>query len=73
VPRQRQRIEGRKGYAETNPELVREAKRLARKSPKTGKARSLREIAVELAELGFTTTSGKEFSASQVARLLGPS
>src|SRR5687767_6036579 len=40
-----QRVEGRKGYAETNPELVREAKRLARKSPKTGKARSLREIA----------------------------
>jgi DNA invertase Pin-like site-specific DNA recombinase len=39
------RIEGRKGYAETSPELVREAKRLARKSPRTGKARSLREIA----------------------------
>jgi DNA invertase Pin-like site-specific DNA recombinase len=28
------RIEGRKGYAETRPELVREAKRLARRSPK---------------------------------------
>jgi len=34
------RVEGRKGYAETKPELVREAKRLARRSPKTGAARS---------------------------------
>lgn len=64
------RIEGRKGYAETNPALVKEAKRLARKSPKTGKARSLREIAVELAKLGFKTAKGEEFSASQVQRLL---
>jgi DNA invertase Pin-like site-specific DNA recombinase len=64
------RIEGRKGYGETNPELVRQAKRLARKNPKTGKARSLREIAAELAVLGFTTATGKEFSASQVQRLI---
>jgi DNA invertase Pin-like site-specific DNA recombinase len=64
------RIEGRKGYAETNPELVREAKRLARKNPKTGKARSLREIAAELASLGFTTALGKEFSAAQIQRLI---
>ncbi|MBO1077340.1 recombinase family protein [Roseomonas marmotae] len=65
------RIEGRKGYAETNPELVKQAKRLARKNPKTGKARSLREIATELASLGFTTASGKELSAAQVQRLIG--
>ena len=65
------RIEGRKGYGEKNPELVKAAKRLARKNPKTGKVRSLREIAAELALLGFTTVSGKEFSASQVQRLIG--
>jgi DNA invertase Pin-like site-specific DNA recombinase len=65
------RIEGRKGYGETNPELVKEAKRLARKNPKTGKVRSLREIAAELAVLGFNTVGGKEFSASQVQRLIG--
>src|SRR3954451_7764223 len=29
------RVEGRKGYGDINPDLVREAKRLARKSPKT--------------------------------------
>lgn len=65
------RIEGRKGYDDTNPDLVREAKRLARRNPKTGKARSLREIAAELATLGHVTAGGKPFSASQVQRLLG--
>ena len=64
------RIEGRKGYDDTNPELVRQAKRLARKSPKTGKARSLREIAGELARLGFKTGKGLPFSPSQVQRLV---
>jgi DNA invertase Pin-like site-specific DNA recombinase len=64
------RIEGRKGYDQTKPELVKEAKRLARKNPKTGKARSLREIAAELRALGYTTASGKSFSASQVQRLV---
>jgi DNA invertase Pin-like site-specific DNA recombinase len=65
------RVEGRKGYTDTNPELVREAKRLARKSPKTGQARSLREIASELAELGYVTATGNPFSAAQVQRLVG--
>lgn len=64
------RIEGRKGYSETHPEIVKAAKRLARKNPKTGKTRSLREIAAELAALGHKTASGKEFSASQVQRLI---
>jgi hypothetical protein len=66
------RIEGRKGYTR-NPEMlpmIREAKRLARRSPRTGKRRSLREIAAELAGLGHVTASGKPFSASQVQRLL---
>lgn len=65
------RVEGRKGYDETHPEIVREAKRLARKSPKTGKTRPLREIATELAALGYTTSKGTLFSAGQVQRLLG--
>ena len=65
------RIEGRKGYAETAPELVREARRLARKNPVTGKARSLRRIAEELAALGHKTEQGNPFSAGQVARLIG--
>lgn len=64
------RVEGRPGYRETSPELVREARRLARKSPKSGKARSLRQIAEELHGLGFGTANGGVFSASQVTRLL---
>jgi hypothetical protein len=40
-----------------------------RKSPRTGKARSLREMAAELSS-GFTTASGNAFSASQVHRLV---
>jgi len=64
------RIEGRKGYDDVNPELIRQAKRLARKSPRTGEARSLREIAAELAELGYRTKAGNAFSAGQVTRLL---
>lgn len=64
------RIEGRRGYDDTNPELVCHAKRLARRSPKTGKSRSLREISTELAALGYITGNGNPFSAAQVKRLL---
>jgi hypothetical protein len=58
------RIEWRKGYDDTTPALARQVKRLARKSPRTGKARSLREIAAEIAALGFKTGNGVAFSAS---------
>lgn len=68
--RRGRRVEGRKGYADTSPELVKEAKRLARKSPATGKRRPLREIAAELASLGFSTSRGLPFSAAQVKRLV---
>lgn len=64
------RVEGNHGYRVDKPDLIREARRLARKSPKTGKARSLREIAAELAQLGHTTAKGQPFSASQVQRLI---
>jgi len=62
--------EGRKSYAELNPTLVREAKRLRRKNPKSGKRKSLQRVAKELAEGGYTTAKGNLFSASQVARLV---
>ncbi len=64
------RVEGRKGYDQTNPELIREAKRLARKNPKTGETRSLREISAELVKLGFTTSNGTPFAATAVQRML---
>ena len=62
------RIEGRKGYRETNPELVREAKRLCHGNRK--ERLSLRGIAIRLAAMGYTTSKGTSFSAAQVKRLL---
>jgi DNA invertase Pin-like site-specific DNA recombinase len=64
-----QKCEGRKSWAEINPELVREAKRLRRRSPK-GHRRSLRDVATELAKLGFTNERGVMFSAASVASML---
>ena len=64
------RIEGRRGYRKLNPELVREARRLARKSPLTGEARSLRQIAAELAALGYVNGKGQSFAAETVRGLL---
>ena len=63
------KCEGRKSWAEINPELVREAKRLRRRSPK-GHKRSLRDVAAELAKLGFVNQRGAQFSASSVQSML---
>lgn len=64
------RVEGRKPYAEKSPKMVREAKRLARRNPKTGKQRSLRTIASELAILGFTRHDGSPLKAQSVKNIL---
>ena len=50
--------------------MVREAKRLCRASPRTGKRRTLAEIAAELARLGYVTSAGRPFAVNQVVRLL---
>ena len=62
------RCEGRKPMPEV---VVREAKRLARRSPKTGEVRSLQAIAAELARLGHLAPSGKLYGAESVKRMLG--
>jgi hypothetical protein len=49
---------------------VREAKRLTRRNPRTGKRRSLRAVAAELAGLEFLNGKGRLFVAAQVARLI---
>ena len=61
------RCEGRPPVPE---EVVREAKRLARRSPKTGKRRSYRAIAAALAERGHLSPSGKSYGAESVKRIL---
>lgn len=65
------KCEGRKGHAEKDPEIVREARRLARRNPKTGRTRTLREIAATLVELGFVSSRGRALSHTTVRDLLG--
>ena len=61
---------GRKSYNESNEELVRQAKRLARKNPLTKKKRSLRTISNILFELGYKTANDTSFSATQIKRMV---
>ena len=64
-----QKVEGRKSLAETNPEAVALASRLARKRPKDGKL-SLRAISAELAAQGFLNERGKPFNPKSIAAML---
>jgi DNA invertase Pin-like site-specific DNA recombinase len=59
------KVEGRKRWSELKPDMVAVAKRLRRRSPK-GHQRSLRQIADELAELGYINERGVKFSPSSV-------
>ncbi|MFO1080269.1 MAG: recombinase family protein [Reyranellaceae bacterium] len=61
------RCEGRKAVSE---ETISEARRLARKSPKTGERRSLRAIAAELAALGHVGPSGLPYHAGSIRHML---
>jgi DNA invertase Pin-like site-specific DNA recombinase len=61
------RCEGRKAV---QAEVIKEAKRLHRKNPKTGKRRSLRGIANELAGLGHFSPSGNPYGAESVKRMV---
>jgi DNA invertase Pin-like site-specific DNA recombinase len=66
------KVEGRKSYAETKPELVKLARELSEQRPRL----SLRQISAELAAQGFVTPAGKKrsggktYSASAVASML---
>ncbi len=66
------RVEGRKAHGVRSPELVKEARRLYRRSPKTGGRLSLRDVAAKLAAAGHVTSAGRPFSAEQVKRLVAP-
>lgn len=63
------KVEGRKSIAETNPETVEMARKLARSRPKGGR-RSLREISAELAAAGHVTKSGNPYAATAVKLML---
>jgi hypothetical protein len=55
--------------AETKPETVELARKLARSRPKGGK-RSLHEISAELAAAGHTTKSGTPYAATAIKLML---
>lgn len=61
-----ERCEGRKAIP---AEVVAEARRLARKNPKTGYRRSLRQITTELAALGYVGPSGQPYHANSVRQM----
>src|SRR5829696_2024775 len=65
----RVKVEGRKSYEETNPDLVRLAKRLHR-YPVDGQRRSLRDVSSALAQAGFLTRTGRPFTAEAVSRMV---
>lgn len=64
------KCEGRKSFVERDPDLVRLAKQLHRKSSKEPR-RSLRGIASELAGMGYVNKRGQPHSASSIRSMLG--
>ena len=65
--------EGRKSHAELRPDVVREAKRLRRASPKSGERRSFRQIATELAGMGHLNERGQPYNAASIKAMVdGP-
>jgi hypothetical protein len=71
VRRERGKCEGRKSYAEQDggQELVALARQLHRNS--NGRPHSLRTVSARLAERRYVTPSGRNYSASAVASMLG--
>jgi DNA invertase Pin-like site-specific DNA recombinase len=63
------KCEGRKNYAEINPEAVALAKRLHR-YPVNNRKRSLRDIAAELEAAGHVTRTGKRYEATAIAKMI---
>ena len=63
------KCEGRKGYAELMPEVVKEIKRLRRKRKGMPK-RTYKQVADELNRTGFKTLSGKEWTGPAIQDVL---
>ncbi len=68
--KERGKCEGRKAHSELRPEVVAEAKRLRRASPKPGERLSYRQISVSLAEAGFLNERGRPFNPKSVRSML---
>ena len=68
--KERGKCKGRKAHSELRPEVVAEAKRLRRASPKTGERLSYRQISVRLAEAGFLNERGRPFNPKSARSML---
>jgi hypothetical protein len=70
-------VDGRKCFAEMDAEdgtdVAAQAKRLHGASPRTGKRRSLRQIAAELARLAYLNERGRVFNPKSVSSETAPS
>lgn len=64
------KCEGRKSWSEMNPDLVREAKRLRRKNPVSGKRKSFARVAKELAEMGYLNSKGNQFNPGSIKQII---
>jgi DNA invertase Pin-like site-specific DNA recombinase len=64
------KCEGRKSWAEINPDMVRVARCLRPGSEKGQHKRSLRDVGAELAKLGYVNQLGAAFSASSIKSML---
>lgn len=64
------KCEGRKSHAERRPDAVALAKRLHRKSPKTGERRSLRDISKKLAAAGHLNERKQPFNAKSIMAMV---
>ena len=65
------KVEGRKSYAEFNPELVKTVRRIKRRKDKiSGKPMSLRKISSALYAEGFTNSNGKELGPPVIRDVL---
>jgi hypothetical protein len=63
------KVEGRKNYAEINPDMVAMARKLQRYKVQRRK-RMLREIASELEKAGFITGNSKPYAAAAVVKMI---
>jgi DNA invertase Pin-like site-specific DNA recombinase len=68
VRRRDGKCEGRKSYAERDPQLVDMARWLRHNTD--GRPYSLRQVSAELAGYGYVTPSGQHYSASAVASMI---
>ena len=68
--KERRKGEGRKAHAELHPDVVAEAKRLRRASPKTGERLSYRQISARLEEAGFLNERVRPFNPKSIKAMV---